>query len=71
MLQKRGWLTSMNAVLWLLNFSNSLPKGAVMLSNSKGRFRGGPKGPFFVEIILYYFNFNSFIIIIFIEFSEL
>ena len=56
MLQKRGWLTSMNAVLWPLNFSNSLPKGAVTLSNSKGGFRGGPKGAFFVlEIILYYF----------------
>ena len=46
MLQKRGWFTSMNAVLWLLNFSNSLPKGAVTLSNSKGGFRGGPKGAF-------------------------
>ena len=65
MLQRRGWLTSMNAVPWLLNFSNSLPKGhwvlifispwfrhlwakgAVTLSNSKGGFRGGPKGAFF------------------------
>ena len=47
MLKKRGWFTSMNAVLWLLNFSNSLPKGAVTLSNSKGGFRGGPKGAFF------------------------
>ena len=28
----------------------------------------GQRGPLFLEIILYYFNFNSFIIIIFIEF---
>ena len=26
LLQKRGSLTGMNAVLWLLKFSNSLPK---------------------------------------------
>ena len=56
MLQKRGWLTSINAVLWPLNLSNGLPKGAVTLSNSKGGFRGaGQRGPFFLEIILYYF----------------
>ena len=56
MLQKRGWLTSVNAVLWPLNFSNGLPKGAVTLSSSKGGFSGaGQRGPFFLEIILYYF----------------
>ena len=27
MVQKRGSLTGMNALIWLLNFSNSLPKG--------------------------------------------
>ena len=61
MLQKRGWLTSVNAVLWPLNFSNGLPKGAVTLSNSKGGFWGaGQRGPFSLKLFC----------IIFIEFSN-
>ena len=52
---RKGMLTSMNAVLWLLNFSNSLPKGAVTLSNSKGGFRGGPKGAFFPQNYFVFF----------------
>ena len=70
MLQKRGWLTSVNCTVGTklqqqfaqramsFNFHLTLivsgtyqlllsNKGAVTLSNSKGGFRGGPKGAFF------------------------
>ena len=63
----------MNAVLWLLNFSNSLPKEQWVLIFTSPWFRHlsassqwhwatvrvhlgvGQRGPFFLEIILYYF----------------